>query len=167
MTREEASIIIGNIPINGDGCYTISEYQEAKAMAIEVLEREPCEDAISRKAVLDMATTIQTDDFSGNEIIEVVEVDDVKALPPVIPQTKTECSCEQIKWERDTAIAQHKELGYGLGEKPKTDVLDKIRAEIEQNAYPIVHGVNNHEKGMTLYGILQVIDKYRESEDKK
>ena len=25
----------------------------------------------------------------------------------------------QIKWERDTAIAQLKELGYGLGEKPK------------------------------------------------
>ena len=45
--------------------------------------------------------------------------------------------------------------------------LDKIRAEIEQNAYPIVHGVNNHELGMTLHGILQVIDKYKaESEDK-
>ena len=41
------------------------------------------------------------------------------------------------------------------------EVLDKIRAEIEQNAYPIVHGVNNHEKGMTLYGVLQVIDKYK------
>lgn len=40
-------------------------------------------------------------------------------------------------------------------------LLDKIRAEIEQNAYPIVHGVNNHELGMTLYGILQVIDKYK------
>jgi hypothetical protein len=40
-------------------------------------------------------------------------------------------------------------------------VLDKIRAEIEQNAYPIVHGVNNHEKGMTLYGVLQIIDKYK------
>lgn len=25
--------------------------------------------------------------------------------------------CEQIKWERDTALAQLKELGYGLGEK--------------------------------------------------
>lgn len=48
------------------------------------------------------------------------------------------------------------------------EVLDKIRAEIEQNAYPIVHGVNNHEKGMTLYGILQIIDKYKaESEDKE
>jgi len=41
------------------------------------------------------------------------------------------------------------------------DVLDDLRAEIEANAYPIVHGVNNHEKGMTLYGILQIIDKYR------
>lgn len=41
------------------------------------------------------------------------------------------------------------------------EVLDEIRAEIEQNAYPIVHGVNNHELGMTLYGILQIIDKYK------
>ena len=38
MTREEASIIIGNIPINGDGCYPISEYQQAKAIAIQSLE---------------------------------------------------------------------------------------------------------------------------------
>jgi len=38
------------------------------------LEQESCEDCISRQAVLDMATTIQTDDFSGNEIIEVVDV---------------------------------------------------------------------------------------------
>ena len=39
MTREEAQIIIGNIPIYGDDCYTISEYQEAKAMAIEALSQ--------------------------------------------------------------------------------------------------------------------------------
>lgn len=45
-------------------------------------------------------------------------------------------------------------------------ILEKIRAEIEQNAYPIVHGVNNHEKGMTLYGILQILDKYAEQEPK-
>ena len=38
MTNEEASIIIGNIPINGDGCYSISEYQQAKAIAIQSLE---------------------------------------------------------------------------------------------------------------------------------
>lgn len=40
-------------------------------------------------------------------------------------------------------------------------VLDKIRAEIERNAYPIVSGVNKIEQGMTLYEILQVIDKYK------
>ena len=45
-------------------------------------------------------------------------------------------------------------------------VLDKIKAEIEQNAYPIVHGVNNHEKGMTLYGVLQIIDKYKAESEK-
>lgn len=38
MTREEASIIIGNIPINGDKCYSIPEYQQAKAIAIQSLE---------------------------------------------------------------------------------------------------------------------------------
>jgi len=54
--------------------------------------------------------------------------------------------------------------GYKCGTKSQFDedakVLEQIRQEIEQNAYPIVHGVNNHEKGMTLYGILQIIDKY-------
>ena len=43
MTIEEAQIVIGNIPIKpevlGD-YYSIPEYQEAKTMAIEALERE-------------------------------------------------------------------------------------------------------------------------------
>ena len=39
MTREEAIIILGNIPINGkDKCYSIAEYQEAKTMAIDALK---------------------------------------------------------------------------------------------------------------------------------
>ena len=38
MTPDEASIIVGNIPIDGqDECYDITEYQQAKAMAIEAL----------------------------------------------------------------------------------------------------------------------------------
>lgn len=49
-----------------------------------------CDDAISRQAVLDMASTIQTDDSSGNELLDVVEVDDIKALPPVTPQLRKE-----------------------------------------------------------------------------
>lgn len=44
MTREEAQIVIGNIPLNPealDDCYSITDYQEAKAMAIKALEQEP------------------------------------------------------------------------------------------------------------------------------
>ena len=49
---------------------------------------QPCEDFISRQAVLDLAVTIETDDYSGNEIMEVVDINDVKALPPVQPKTE-------------------------------------------------------------------------------
>ena len=62
-------------------------YEEHK-MVLELLEPEPCDDAVSRQAVFDMATTIQTDDCSGNEIMEVVYVDDIKVLPPVTPTRK-------------------------------------------------------------------------------
>ena len=55
---------------------------------IKILEQGPCEDAISRQAVLDLVTTIETDDCSGDEIMEVVNIDDIKELPPVTPQPK-------------------------------------------------------------------------------
>lgn len=41
MTNEKASIIIGNIPVYGDECYSIAEYQEAKTLAIHALLQEP------------------------------------------------------------------------------------------------------------------------------
>ena len=43
MTNEKARIVIGNIPIKPevlDDCYDITEYQEAKAMAIKALEKD-------------------------------------------------------------------------------------------------------------------------------
>jgi hypothetical protein len=59
-------------------------------------------------------------------------------------------------------LGEYEEMTKPLDrEIEQESILDKIRAEIEQNAYPIVHGVNNHEKGMTLYGVLQIIDKYK------
>ena len=41
MTNDEAIMIVGNIPINPltvDECYSISQYQEAKTLAIEALK---------------------------------------------------------------------------------------------------------------------------------
>ena len=71
--------------------------------------------------------------------------------------------CAQIMWERDTAIAQLKELGYGLGEKPRTDVLDKIRVEIEQITDTMGVSYNQY---VSKIDVLHIIDKYKaESEE--
>lgn len=61
MTENEASVLIGNIPVNGkDGCYSITEYQEAKTVAVQALEEiqqyraigtlEECWTAVEQKA---------------------------------------------------------------------------------------------------------------------
>ena len=38
-----------------------------------------------------------------------------------VKELKTYPACEQIRWERDVAIQQLADLGYSLGEKPRTD----------------------------------------------
>ncbi len=117
MTREEV-ITYGKDYYRDliTACCEISEkHKEFVRMSLEALEQEPCEDCISRKAVMALAK-----EECETAIIPYKRfVNGVNSLPPVTPKPKTECSCEQIKWERDTAVAQLKELGYGLGEKPK------------------------------------------------
>jgi hypothetical protein len=78
-----------------------------------LIGEEPCEDAISRTQALSDYADWYGYGYRDNAFYKLL-----KDMPPVIP--KTECSCEQIKWERDMAIEQLKELGYGLGEKPRT-----------------------------------------------
>lgn len=53
MTNKEAAIIIGNLPVpTNDDCYSIPEYQMAKAKAIDILNRTIDADSISREDVL-------------------------------------------------------------------------------------------------------------------
>ena len=72
-------------------------------------------------------------------------------------------NCDEcpLCYEQGNMGEQKEALNMAIIALEQEPILDKVRAEIEQNAYPIVHGVNNHEKGMTLYGILQIIDKYK------
>ncbi len=62
MKKNEASVIIGNIPVNGkDGCYSITEYQEAKTVAVQALEEiqqyraigtlEECRAAVKKQTI--------------------------------------------------------------------------------------------------------------------
>jgi hypothetical protein len=76
MTRKEAKRVL---EVDLDHTYN-DESKEALRMAIKALEQEPCEDAISRQAALNGITMAE---------VRWQAVDNVKKLPPVIPQPKT------------------------------------------------------------------------------
>lgn len=107
MTNEEASIIIGNIPINGDGCYSIPEYQQAKAKAIEALEQQPCEDVVSRQAVLDSFWKLDIE-LRPCAIDAIVNM--INNLPSVAPKEKTG-RCKDCKWWKDNDGVYRRGIG--------------------------------------------------------
>ena len=92
-----------------------------------------------------------------NQYISELPINEVKEYFDEL-RCNTPWTAEQFA---DFEMCKERLTVYACKTLEQTNALDKIRAEIEQNSYPIVHGVNNHELGMTLYGILQVIDKYR------
>lgn len=96
-----------------------------------LIGQESCEDTISRaeaQTEIEMNASRYTISKErggmgqvewSDQLIKVSDaVDIIRHLSSATP--KPECSCEQIKWERDMAIAQLNKLGYGLGEKPRT-----------------------------------------------
>lgn len=90
MTKEEREKavdlldnLIGMIADNQD-----NDYDKALKMGIESLRKEPCEDAVSRKAVLNLVKYL---DFKGVEGLEhykhkCIEIEDVEDLPSVTPE---------------------------------------------------------------------------------
>jgi hypothetical protein len=55
---------------------------------LTTINQQPCEDCISRKAVLALPTS-KTKTLSGEIIEEEVDIKLIKALPPVTPKEKT------------------------------------------------------------------------------
>lgn len=90
MTREEAIKHLETYSTtNGSGQTTQAQHEEAKQMAIKALEQEPCEDAISRQAVLDLGYDMS--EIDGEHFTEpcmVVDVEDIQKLPSVNPHRK-------------------------------------------------------------------------------
>lgn len=60
-------------------------------------------------------TRLENHDYTEDELNEALNI-----------AMQTLGAIDQIQWERDTAIAQLKDLGYSLGEKPKTGHWIKI-----------------------------------------
>lgn len=83
MTREEAIRCLDVYSsTNGSGLCTDKQHYEAKQMAIKALEQEPCDDCISRQAVLDCLTVTKLKQFDF--VLRARE--EIKKLPPVNPQ---------------------------------------------------------------------------------
>ena len=96
MTREEAKEKLymewqGSLEDNID----YAGVSDAYKMAIEALEQQPCEDCISREAVLDLC------DSKDPEYKVRYFKEDVECLPPVTPRPKTG------RWTRVTDKAGH------------------------------------------------------------
>jgi hypothetical protein len=56
----------------------------AKSVILKALEQEPCDDCVSRKAVLEMAKSYNTDGWDSYTPL-VVDVEDIEELPQVTP----------------------------------------------------------------------------------
>ena len=115
---------------------TDTEILTALDMAILALEQEPCEDTISRQAVLDLPR-LKSRNVWGEVIYESVDVEDVKQLPSVKPQESSRdmeeieeiINCDanaEIKCKMISNILTAKPH-YFEEQEPKTDKVIKMR----------------------------------------
>lgn len=85
MFREEAiEVIEQDIPCEYD-----TDLIEALDMAIAALKAEPCEDAVSRQAVLDLVVANRTELSWTNVIMYSSFYKGIIQLPPVTPKQRT------------------------------------------------------------------------------
>ena len=150
MTREDAINLMKVIVHMLEEKYDTDRVEDAVDMAINALEQEPCEDAISRQAVLDaiMANNIWENEYNltSSRIKKAVE-----NLPSVNPQEPFKPMVEIDLY----SVIKQKYI--------ERDVLDKIRAEIfnacSDNYHMPVYKLSCDE-------IFEIIDKYKaESEE--
>lgn len=124
----------------------MGEQKETLRMAIKALEQEPCEDCISRAELLKAVDT--WDKFGCDADTKLVPIKDC-----YVPYIHYDDVVKAIKGMPSI--------------QPKTDVLDKIRAEIKalSNANPSYwHSGDMVEREE----VFEIIDKYKaESEDKE
>lgn len=91
MTREEAiKELIRAFDVLDNSCHMDNQRKEAFNMAKVALEQEPCDDAVSRQAVMDIVeiSRLHLDRKYDTEVMS----EQIKALPSVTPK------CEQGEW---------------------------------------------------------------------
>jgi hypothetical protein len=161
MTREEAISLlsqVNHILVNSNSWLenTHEPLNIAFDMAIEALEQEPCEDAVSRKAVFEAFEEWVNSREDWNEH-PVWFARNLVSLPPVTPQ-HTDAEIQKMQEMEQAEI----EKAYNMGVSEKEPILGKMRTEIERHRRK-TQGIDPYD----LVGdCLEIIDKYNaESED--
>ena len=125
--------------------------------AIERLEQEPCGDAISMdKTIVQLSHLLSDWDDDWNVAIRKC-IETVKNVPPVTPQY-TEAEIQKMQ---DLEFAEIQKA-YEIGKAEGSEVLDKIRAEIEAKCCITVGREN--DGAITLHDVFEIIDKYKASQ---
>ena len=160
MTKDEILEYFKDINHAYNDC---TRYDTLKRMLDEL--QEPCEDAISRQAVLDLPKNTERG-FGGKILEQSINIEYIKALPPVTPQY-TDTEIQKMQDLESVEI----QTAYEIGKAEGSEVLDKIRVEIDEQ-YDRVHPYNiSCAEGLEM--ALDIIDKYKasptgaESEDKE
>lgn len=104
MTKEEAIQVLSMVEAHG------TLVIQAKEMAIKTLKQEPCEDAISRQAVIDITWEEPSYTDAMNVLTEVR--DKVKELPPV-NQFKPIC-CPSMGIDCENCPAYEPKTGHWI-----------------------------------------------------
>lgn len=90
---------------------------------------------IDRNEVLEWKETITTDDYSGNETMDVVVVEEILDIEPadVIERSKIDKAINEMKEEYDNfAYSANKKLGASFGIRKAIDILEKNLGEINE-----------------------------------
>lgn len=128
MTNNEAIGFLQSRVDLIDKCYPdVKDYREALVVAIEALEKEPCEDCISRgeaeaifknarKSLYELSRKEQIKDFQTRETMLLNAEQFIHLLPPVTPQQKvgrwlhpykSDIACECSECHMQMAIANY------------------------------------------------------------
>lgn len=132
MTREGAITVLNMIEAHG------SLAIQAKDMAVKALEQEPCDDCISRQAVLDL---IADYDLSMGQVVKGIH-----ALPSVTPQ---EPILDKIRAEIEALpktypFANH--IDMYVKENDVKNIIDKYKAEIIKSFIEDVEAVKMRDQ---------------------
>jgi hypothetical protein len=126
MTREEAKSCIGTIEMlqrlayNIHGVMDVIDADNCKKI-IKALEQEPCEDAISRKAVINQI--FYSTDNNGDVVLGSALRERIEKLPSVTPTNKECVDCVSRKAVLDMAKSYNTD-GYDSYTPLVVDVED-------------------------------------------